>query len=134
MAKKDLIGYIKKSHIKALDKFRKELADFAKETGEQPATLYEDANTSFTLCDIAISDDGQLFYTYDGKVEFEVIVRYDEEEKCYYEDEGMDGIMEYVKFWRKCLKRAKRYWAMDPDTLDAIQNGESEFYDDEEDD
>ena len=134
MAKKDLIDYIKKSHIKALDKFRKELAAFAKETGEQPATLYEDANTSFTLCDIAISDDGQLFYTYDGKVEFEVIVRYDEEEKCYYEDEGMDGIMEYVKFWRKCLNRAKRYWVMDPDTLDAIQNGESEFYDDEEDD
>lgn len=134
MAKKNLIDYIKKSHIKALDKFRKELEAFAKETGEQPATLYEDANTSFTLCDIAISDDGQLFYTYDGQVEFQVIVRYDEEEKCYYEDEGIDGIMEYVKFWRKCLNRAKRYWVMDPDTLDAIQNGESEFYDDEEDD
>lgn len=132
--KKDLIDCIKKSHIKALQKFNEELKAWAKETGEDAPTLYEDANTSFTLCDIALSDDGQMFYTYDGQIEFEVIVRYDEEEKCYYEDEGPEGIMEYVKFWRKCLNRAKKYWSMDPDRLDAIQDGEAEFNDDEEED
>ena len=131
---KELITYIKKSHIKAVQKFNEELAAFAKETGEDAPTLYEDANTSFTLCDLAISNDGQLFYTYDGQVEFEVIVRYDEDENCYYEDEGSEGIMEYIKFWRKCLRRAKRYWAMDSDKLDAIQDGEQEDDDEEEED
>lgn len=129
---KNLIDYIKKSHIKAVQKFNEELQAWAKETGENPVTLYEDANTSFTLADVAISQDGQLFYTYDGKVEFEVIVRQDEETGEYYEVEGMDSIMEYVKFWRKCLRRAKHYWEMDPDKLDAIQDGEAE--DEEEED
>lgn len=129
---KNLIKYIKKSHIEAVQKLNEELKAFAKETGESRPTLYEDANTSFTLCDIAISNDGQLFYTYDGQVEFEVIVRKDETTKKYYEDEGMDGIMEYVKFWRKCLRRAKRYWSMDSEKLDAIQDGEIEDEEEEE--
>ena len=129
----NLISYIKKSHIKAVEKFNEELKAWAKETGENPVTLYEDAFTSFTLADVAISQDGQLFYTYDGKVEFEVIVRKDEETGEYYEDEGMDGIMEYVKFWRKCLKRAKKYWSMPVEQLDAIQDGEAEDEDYEED-
>lgn len=133
MVKKDLIDYIKKSHLKAVEKFNEELKAWAKETGENPVTLYEDAFTSFTLADVAISQDGQLFYTYDGKIEFEVIVRKDEETGEYYEDEGMDGIMEYVKFWRKCLKRAKKYWSMPVEQLDAIQDGEAEDEEDEED-
>ena len=132
--KKDLIDYIKKSHIKAAEKFNEELKAWARETGEAEPTLYEDAYTSFTLSDIVISNDGQMFYTYDGKQEFEVIVRQDEETGEYYEDEGIDGIMEYVRFWRKCLKRAKKFWAMDPDHLDAIQNGEAEFHNEEEED
>lgn len=128
----DLIKYIKKSHLKAVHNLNEELKAWAKETGEDEPTLYEDAYTSFTLSDLAISDDGQLFYTYDGKVEFEVIVRKDEETGEYYEDEGMDSIMEYVKFWRACLRRAKRYWSMAPEQLDAIQDGETE--DEDEDD
>lgn len=127
----DLIKYIKKSHIKALDKFSAELEAWRKETGEGAATLYEDAFTSFTLSDILLSNDGQMFYTYDGKQEFEVMVRYDEESGDYYEDEGIDGIMEYIRFWRACLRRAKRYWSMDTDKLDAIQSGEQEDEEDE---
>lgn len=133
MVKKNLIDYIKKIHLKAVEKFNEELKAWAKETGENPVTLYEDAFTSFTLADVAISQDGQLFYTYDGKIEFEVIVRKDEETGEYYEDEGMYGIMEYVKFWRKCLKRAKKYWSMPVEQLDAIQDGEAEDEEDEED-
>lgn len=131
--KKQLIDYIKKSHIKAVQKLNEDLKAFAEETGENPVTLYEDANTSFTLANIAISNDGQLFYEYDGQTEFEVIVCHDNETGEYYEDEGMDGIMEYVKFWRACLRRAKHYWQMDSDKLDAIQNGDIEDEEEEED-
>ena len=132
MEKKKLIDYIKKSHIAALNKFIAELNKY-KETQDPDGVLFEDPNTSFTLDNIAISDDGQLFFDYDGKTDFVVIVRKDEETGEYFEDDGMDGIMEYVKFWRKCLKRAQRYWAMDIDELDRLQNGESEDEDDEED-
>ena len=128
----DLNKYIKKSHIKALEKFSEELEAWSKETGEDAATLYEDAFTSFTLSDIQLKQ-GCLLYTYDGTQESEVMVRYDEESNDYYEDEGIDGIMEYVKFWRACLRRAKRYWSMDTETLDAIQSGEQEDNEEQED-
>lgn len=122
---KDLNQYIKKSHLRAVDKFNEELKAWAKETDEKEAILYEDANTSFTLSDVRVYKGG-LYYCYDGKVEMEGVVYYDEEEKTYFETEGMDSIMDYLKFWRACLRRAKRYWSMDPDVLDAIQDGERE--------
>ena len=128
-----LISYIKKSHIKALQRFNEELKAWAKETGEEAPTLYEDANTSFTLSNIAISQDGTLFFDYDGKTEFEAEVLFDEEENCYHENEGSESIMEYIKFWRKCLKRAQRYWNMDSDELDKLTDGETEDVDEEED-
>ena len=128
-----LISYIKKSHIKALQRFNEELKAWAKETGEEAPTLYEDANTSFTLSNIAISQDGTLFFDYDGKTEFEAEVLFDEEENCYHENEGSESIMEYIKFWRKCLKRAQRYWNMDSDELDMLTDGETEDVDEEED-
>jgi hypothetical protein len=128
----DLIKYIKKSHLKAVEKLNEELKAFAKETGENPVTLYENANTSFTLANIAISNDGQLFYDYDGETDFVVIVRQDEETGDYYEEDGMDSIMEYIKFWRACLRRAKRYWSMDSDKLDKIQDGEEDEEEEEE--
>ena len=51
----------------------------------------------------------------------------------YYE-ESLDGIMDYVKFWRKCLRLAKRYWNMDPEELDKIQDGAAEDINDDEED
>lgn len=131
---RELISYIKKSHIKALDRFREELQAFAKETGEEAPTLYENANTSFTLANITISNDGKLLYDYDGKTESEVEVIWDEEENDYFENIGSESIMSYISFWRKCLNKAKKYWAMDPAKLDAIQDGEVEEEDDEEED
>ena len=132
MAKKDLNDYIKKSHIRALEKFKAELQAFSEETGEYPVTLYEDAYTSFKLYDIKL-ENGILDYGYNEGRSCDRIVRRDEDTRKYYEDEGSEGIMEYIKFWRKCLRRAKRYWAMDSEKLDAIQDGEIED-DDEEDD
>lgn len=114
-----------------VEKFNAELEAFRQETesGNAPATLYEDAFTSFTLNNIKV-ENGRLLFEYDGKQESETIVRYDEDEKMYYE-EDLDGIAEWIKFWRACLRRAKRYFAMDTDKLDKIQDGEIE--DDEED-
>ena len=131
--KTNLNDYIKKSHIKAVEKFNDELKAWAKETGEKDPTLYEDAYISFTLSDITV-EHGKMFFRYDGRPDSVTIVMKDDLTGEYYEDEGIDYIMEYVHFWRKCLNRAKKFWAMDPDHLDAIQNGEAEFHDDEEED
>lgn len=131
MAREDLNKYIKKGHIRAVEKFNEELKAWAKETGEDEATLYEDANTSFTLSNLRV-EHGYLKYRYDGCDEKERIVIEGPREGVYVETE-YDGIMDYVKFWRKCLKRAKRYWAMDPDWLDKIQDGVIEDVNEEED-
>ena len=121
---KDLNQYIRKSNLRKVEKFNADLEAFRKETQAEAAELYEDANTSFTLANVRV-EHGYLVYEYDGREEVEMIVRYDSDEGCYYEDE-IDGIAEWVKFWRQCLNRAKRYWATDPDKLDAIQNGDVE--------
>ena len=128
---KDLNTYIKQSHINALEKFKEELEKY-KETCDPDGWLYEDYNTHFTLDNIRL-EDGRLCYDYDGKPDTDVIVCKDEETGEYWEDD-IDGIMDIVKFWRKCLRRAEKYWSMDPDHLDAIQNGEAEFHEDNEED
>lgn len=129
---KNLNTYIKKSHIKAVEKFNDELKAWTKETGEDEATLYENPFTSFTLSDLLV-ENGWLKFNYDGKPDSVLMVQKDDFDGKYYEDEGIDGIMEYLKFWRACLRRAKRYWSMDPDVLDAIQDGEVEDEEEEED-
>lgn len=107
MTTKNLNQYIKKSHLRLVDKFNEELEAFRKETEEEAAVLYEDAFTSFTLSNIRV-EDGRLIYDYDGLEESVNIVLFDEVENEYYEDD-LDGITEYIKFWRACLRRAKRY-------------------------
>lgn len=129
----DLNDFIRKSHIRAVEKFNEELKAFARETGEKEVTLYENANTSFTLSEPFV-ENGWLKFNYDGQPDSVRMVEKDDLDGKYYEEEGVDSIMEYVKFWRKCLNRAKRYWGMDPDRLDAIQDGEIEEDEDEEED
>lgn len=126
----DLNKYIKKSHIKMVEKFNEDLEAFRIETEADAAELYEDAITAFTLANVCVSN-GCLVFEYDGKTESYHVVHEDFDTGEYYEDD-IDGIVEWVKFWRKCLNRAKRYWATDPDTLDAIQNGDIEDDDNEE--
>lgn len=98
--------------LKSIEKLNADLKAFAQETGETEATLYEDIYTSFTLSDIELKDD-RLSFTYDGKRETERMM-----------DE--DDLREWLKFWKSCLKRAKRYWDTDSETLDAISDGEKE--------
>lgn len=130
MANRDLNDYIKKSHLAALERFKADLEKY-KETCDPDGWLYEDANTSFTLDNIHV-ENGWLKFDYDGQPDSVRVVFKDDLEGEYYE-ESLDGIMDYVHFWHKCLVRARRFWQMDPDHLDAIQNGEAEFNEDEED-
>ncbi len=128
--KADLNDYIKKSHIKAVEKFKAELEQY-KETCDPDGWLYEDANTSFTLDNIHV-ENGCLKFDYDGEPDsVKVVVKSDYNGKYY--EESFDGIMDYVKFWRSCLRRAQRYWSMHPDELDKLQDGEIEEEDEEED-
>ena len=98
--------------LKSIEKLNADLKAFAHETGETEATLYEDIYTSFTLSDIELEGD-RLSFNYDGKRETERMM-----------DE--DDLKEWIKFWRSCLKRAKRYWDTDSETLDAISDGNAE--------
>lgn len=126
----NLNQYIKKSHIKAIEKFNAELQAWANETGDMPPYLSEDAFTSFTLWNIRV-EDGWLLYECDGKLEKDRIVLFDDEEQEYYECE-FDGIMDAIKFWRSCLRKAKKYWQMDSETLDRIYEEEIPDIEDEE--
>lgn len=127
----NLNQYIKKSHLRMVEKFKEDLEMFRQQTGDKVAELYEDAYTSFKLGDIKV-ENGILSYQYDDGRDFDRIVLQDPDTKEYYEDESLDSLPEIIKFWRKCLRRAKRYWSMDPDRLDKIQDGEIEDQDDEE--
>lgn len=113
---------VKKSSLKKLARFCEKLEAFRVRTGEEVATLWEDAYTCFTLGDVRI-ENGYLLYENDGREEREDLLKFDEETGEYYESE-CDGVGEYVKYWSACLRRAVRYWEMDADTLDAIQDGE----------
>lgn len=131
MVMADLNQYIKKSHLRMVEKFKEDLEMFRQQTGDKVVELYEDAYTSFKLGDIKV-ENGILSYQYDDGRDFDRIVLQDPDTKEYYEDESLDSLPEIIKFWRKCLRRAKRYWSMDPDRLDKIQDGEIEDQDDEE--
>lgn len=121
---RNLNDYISKRHIKMVEKFNNDLIAFAKETDENPPTLYEDAYTSFTLSNMRV-ENGCLVYEYDGREKVENMIREDDETGEMWEND-LDGIVDAIKFYRSCLRRAKRYWGMDTDKLDRIQSGEVE--------
>jgi hypothetical protein len=120
---------IPKKAIRDIEKFKADLDAVAIETGEQFPTLYEDAFTTFEVRNLAFSFNGDLVWEdEDGKPCWESYITEDEEgeerwDAMYEWDEGL-------KYWRAGLRRAKRYWSMDTEKLDAIQDGQIE---DEED-
>lgn len=118
MENENLNKYIKARHLGMVSAFNNELEAFRKETEAEAAELYEDIYTSFTLANVRV-EDGFLVFEYNGVIERQAVVLEDCDTGEFYEDD-IDGIVEWVKFWRKCLRRAKQYWSMSPDTLDAI--------------
>ena len=119
--------------ISAVAKFNKDLAAFAGYTEEAAAELYEDALTSYTLENVRI-ENGRLCYEFDGREEAEDIVILLEDGEDNGEEENYilreDEIREFLNFHRANLRRAKKYFSMSAEDLDALQekeaNGEAE--------
>lgn len=122
---------VKKSSLKKLARFVEKLEAFRVRTGEEYATLWENPFTCYALANVRI-EDGFLLYEYDGIQEREDLFTYDEETGKYYENDGYYSVSDFVKFHSANLRRAVRYWEMDLEVLDAIQDGERA--DDEDDD
>ena len=106
-------------HIKAWERFNEEVDAMRKDYGEELAWLYEDANTTRRVKDFKMTKTGILtwyeqdFWNTDVRKNREVML-----------DE--DDAKEWLKFWKACLRRAKRYNEMPVEALDAIQDGERE--------
>lgn len=115
--------------IKAFEKFNEDLKTFGEQTGEVFVTLYEDANTTRRVADFKLYKNGKLKWVEmeDVYQDRQIISRAMQEEYVHTDD---DDIKDTLKFWRANLRRAKRYWAMDVETLDAIQEGEMEDIED----
>ena len=102
--------------LKSWEKFNAELDAFRKETEEDFAMLYEDAYTTRQVKDFKMTKTGILTWweketwTSEGRKE---------REKMMDDEDAKD----WLSFWKANLRKAKKYWAMNVDTLDAIQDG-----------
>lgn len=110
---------ITNKHVVAWQRFNDELDAFRKETESDFATLYEDANTTREVKDFKMSRTGELTW-----LECEPYRNRITQEVEHMQD--IEDARDWLKFWRANLRRAKRYWQMDAETLDKIQDGEIE--------
>lgn len=116
-------------HIKAWEKFNAELDAYRTDYGDEFAWLYEDACTERKVKDFKMHKNGVLTWTEEEhelvKGEFGWTWSYvprKNREVMMDEYEAKD----YLKFWRACFRRAKKYNAMPIETLEAIQEGDRE--------
>lgn len=110
-------------HISAWMNFNNALDNFRAETGDDFAMLYEDALHTREVRNFKMTSDGVLTWIerdYNGRVT-------EEQEDAY----DLEDAKDWLKFWKSCLKRAKRYWNMDAVELDRIQDGEQEDEDED---
>lgn len=126
---------ITKRFINMVAKFNEELKELAKETEENPPTLYEDYFTSFTLFDVRVEGD-EFVYNYDGSESRDPIFRMLEEDEIEDDEDDyfsyVEEIKRDIKFWRSCIRRAKKYWAMSCEELDAKEEAYLNGANDEE--
>ena len=104
--------------VKAFERFNADLETFRKETEGEESTLYEDAFTTRRVANFRLYKNGNLKW-----IEIETGQLSREEIEVMMDD---DDAKEWLSFWRANLRRAKRYWATDAETLDKIQEGEIE--------
>lgn len=106
--------------IKAVLKLDEDIKAFGKETGEDNyVTLYESVFTTRIVKDFFLYKDGKMVW-------MEKDFPWSEPKKEEYIHVDDDDIRDTLKFWRANLKRAKRFWKIDTETLDKMQNGEIE--------
>lgn len=111
--------------IKAFEKFNEDLKAFGDETGEIFVTLYEDANITREVADFKLYKNGKLTWL-EMEWTFKDGKRVYESRKEEYIHDNDDDIRDSLNFWRANLRRAKRYWSMNTETLDKIQDSEIE--------
>lgn len=109
--------------LNSWEKFNAELDAFRKETEEDFATLYEDAYTTRHVKDFRITKRGILTW---WEKETWTSKECKERETILDDDDAKD----WLSFWKANLRRAKRYWAMEVEKLDAIQDGTIEDIED----
>lgn len=111
--------------IKAFEKFNEDLKIFGEQTGEVFVTLYEDANTTREVANFKLYKNGKLTWVEmeDTWKDGQRVHESRHEEYLHTDD---DDIKDTLNFWRANLRRAKKYWAMNAETLDKIQDGEIE--------
>ena len=103
--------------------FNNALNAFRAETEDDFAVLYEDALHTREVRNFKMTSDGTLTWLerdYNGRVT-------EEQEDAY----DLEDAKDWLKFWKSCLKRAKRYWNMDAVELDRIQDEEQEDEDED---
>lgn len=86
--------------------------------------------------DNALAEDCTTFYTVDItilKTKIKVATTYTGYgEKTYHDDiTDEDDAREYLAKWRADMRRARRYWSMDCETIDKMQDGVVEDVDEE---
>lgn len=112
-------------HIKAWEKFNEEVDAFRTKYNESGtfAWLYEDACTTRRVRDFKMYKNGVLTWVEEEmetvKGQWTYVARKNREQMW---DE--DDVKEWLKYWRACLRRAKKYYSMPTEVLDAIQEGE----------
>lgn len=111
--------------VKAFERFNADLKAFGEETGETFVTLYEDAFTTRRVANFRLYKNGNLKW-----IEIETGQLSQENVEVMFDD---DDAKDWLSFWRANLRRAKRYWSMNTETLDKIQEGEIKDIEIEED-
>ena len=117
---------ISAKHIKAWERFNEEVDAMRKDYGDELACawLYEDAYTTRRVRDFKMTKTGILTW-YEQDFWYTVVKK--NREVMLDEDDAK----EWLKFWKACLRRAKRYNEMPVEALDAIQDGEREDIEEE---
>ncbi len=100
----------------SLDKFLADYEAFAAETGDR-FQLAEDATTYYALKDVQVLKTCVKFTTEYGGVGSSV------HSELIRDSAELD---EQIRWWRGCLRRAKRYWCTSSEVLDRMAEGTME--------
>lgn len=98
---------------KSISKFLAEYEAFAAETGDR-YQLAEDVTTYYALKDVQVLKTCVKFTTEYGGVGSSV------HSEVIRDSEELD---EQIRWWKACLRRAKRYWGTSAEVLDAMADG-----------
>lgn len=111
----------KKAIAKFVEDYKRTIAEvYGTENAED--AMAEDCTTYYTLDVQVMKTKIKYTTTYSG------IGEHAYEESTNDEDEAK----ELLKKWRADMRRARRYWGTDPDTLDRMADGEIEDTNDED--